>query len=326
MTILNLARLISLLVVFSIFASGQEKDETIANKQVLLNVTIVNRDEEPVKDLKAENFRLYEGKKPLEISYFSNENDPISVGFLIDVSPSMGGYADLGRKGILALLEKSNSKNEYFVVAFGEKVELLSNFADLTQTMKVVSASPYFSKKQEGQTAFYDAVALGIDNLSKAKNQKRVLFIFGDGTDSKSSKTYKEIEKIIKEKNIIVYFVGFGDKENYAYGSTPDKMARVSGGTAIYPRFASIGGGVSLYRSKLLPRDEVFIRNLLIFADQLQNQYVIGFKPIFSDNDNKWRSLEIKLEIQKELRKKIGTIHIRHREGYYPISEIVIGK
>lgn len=327
MRFLYLTRLILLVFVFSISAFGQEKIESAANKQVLLNVTVINIDDEPIKDLKGEHFRLYEDKKLLKISYFSNENSPISVGFLLDVSPSMGTAVDLCREGILAFLEKSNSKNEYFVAAFSKTVDVLSEFADSKKTIEVVRASPYFSKSHGRQMVLYDAIVLGIENLSKAKNQKKVLFVFGDGEDSKSSKTYKDVEKIVKEKNIVIYFVGLArldDLERYTSQLPFQKITEVSGGKAFY-LYDYGQNNIVFYRSKLYSRREFFILKFSKFADQLQNQYTIGFKSNLDSKENKWQNLEIKLEIPKEIRKKTGQTFVRYRRGYYPLSEVVIG-
>lgn len=45
-------------------------------------------------------------------------------------------------------------------------------------------------------------------------------------------------------------------------------------------------------------------------ADEIQKQYVLGFKPDLENKDNKWRRIEVKLEIQKEFKKQIGTTSI----------------
>src|SRR5438034_427402 len=97
MKILCLAKFILLFGIFSVFVFGQEKTET-TKSQVFLNIRVVGRFDEPVTDLKADNFRLFENKKPLKISSFSSENSPVSVGFLIDVSRSMESSVDTSRE------------------------------------------------------------------------------------------------------------------------------------------------------------------------------------------------------------------------------------
>lgn len=329
MKILHLTKLIFLLVIFSIFAVGQENKDSTAKKQVLLNIEVVNRDNEPVTDLKAEYFRLYEDKKSLEINYFGNENLPLSVGFLIDASPSMSGAGinktDLIRKGILTFLEKSNAQNEYFVAAFAKKVDVLSEFADARETAKTISANPYFSSGHGATTALYDAISLGIENLSKAKNQKRILFVCGDGKDTDSVKKYKDIEKLVKEKDVIIYYLGFDNEEFYGGGTSLAKLARLSGGRPYYPYLPPSSGNIANTQigRRIYFSEEAMLRRFSSLAERLQKHYVVGFKLNSDDKENKWRNLEVKLEIPKELRKKIGLTYLSSRDGYFPSSELV---
>ena len=201
---------------------------------------------------------------------------------------------------------------------------MLSEFADSKQTIEVVRASPYFSKSHGDDTSLYDAIFLGIENLSKAKNQKRILLVFGDGEDNNSQKTYKDVEKLIKEKNIAVYFINFADLNKHGSSSPLENIVKIFGGSVIYTDYSKVINGKIRYRSEFYSPHDYFLLSFSEFADKFQKQYVIGFKPNLDNKENKWRDIEIKLEISKEIKKKIGLAKVQHREGYYPFSEIVI--
>jgi len=305
---------------------GQEKAKSSTDKKVLLNVTVVNREEYPIAGLKAEDFRLFENRKPLEISYFSNEVSPLSVAMILDSSPSMREKVDVARKGMLAFLEKCSPADEFFLAVFDEKVEVLSEFADAGKIKDIVSMSPYFSRRSRDKSSLYDAIVLGVESLSKAKNRKRVLLIFADGNDNNSSKNYKDVEKMFKEKDIAVYFINFADMYEFASHSPLEKLSDVFEGSLIYVGDVERNGIPSqvTYRSRLYSRYDFYILSLSELPEILQKQYTIGFKPNIERNDNKWRKIEIKLELQKDFRKKIGETYIWHRKGYYPFSELVI--
>lgn len=315
MRISDLIKFFFLFFCFSTVVLGQKK-------QILLNVSVLNYEKETVKDLKRENFRLYENDKPVEISYFSNEKSPISAGILIDVSQSVRDGSVLCRQGILNFLGNSDAGNEYFVTAFGRKVDLLSDFADTDETIKIVGKSPYFSIAQKsGETALFDVVKSGIENFSKAKNQRKILFILWDEGDKYPTGSFKELEKIVKEKNIAVYSISC--RSAYGVLATTNfdlnKLAEISGGKSI----SYENQGTVRYRSKLYPARDLFMLKFSELADQLQNQYVIGFEPNLENSDNKWRKMEVKLELEKELKKKTGAATVFHRKGYYPLSEVV---
>ena len=322
MKILNIIKISLILVIFPVFGLGQENTASAKNQQVLLNVTVVNEYSEPVNNLKAENFRLFEDKKLAKISHFKAENAPISVGFLIDTSPSMGQYSDQSREGIMTFLEKSNPQNEYFVTAFNKKVEPVSEFVGVEEMKKIISNDPHFTNfPKGGDSALHKAIISGIDKLAQAKNQKKVLFIFWDAAEDYSAGTYKEIEKLLKEKNIALYLVSYGGNDD-VLGDPLGMLAKRSGGSAYY----SPGIGkmkVIQYRSILHSAHDLFMIRFSNLAAQLQNQYVIGFNCAPDDSKNKWRKIEIKFDDGNKEPKK-EDVFIYHRAGYYPTSEIVV--
>src|SRR5579864_3794677 len=58
-------------------------------KLVLVPVSVTDQGERLVSGLRAENFELFDGKKPQEIKHFSSEDAPVSIGLVLDASGSM---------------------------------------------------------------------------------------------------------------------------------------------------------------------------------------------------------------------------------------------
>jgi Ca-activated chloride channel homolog len=322
-----IVKLSLLFIAFSTVNFGQTENTAEKQNQVLLNVSVVLGYNEPIPNLKVENFRLFENGKPLQISYFSNEDVAISVGFLIDNSNSMGESTDFSREGIVAFLNESNPDNEYFVTAFNKKIEVLSEFINHDETEKLISDNPYFVKfPKNGKTVLYDAMVSGIEKLSKSKNQKRVLFVFWDVNEEYTIGSYKKVEKLLKEKNVILYSIGCGEQSRLITSSIED-LAEVTGGRTTYPENRLSVSKVKIFDSYKSYFREQYTLTLSDFAKQLRHQYTIGFNPNLEGDENRWRNLEIKLELekelQKELKKKSKVIKVLHRRGYYPSSEIV---
>ena len=58
-------------------------------KLVLVPVSVTDPRQRLVSGLQAENFQIFEGKKPQQIRHFSSEDLPVSVGIILDASGSM---------------------------------------------------------------------------------------------------------------------------------------------------------------------------------------------------------------------------------------------
>lgn len=329
MKFLILGNLIVSLFIVSGSLYAQDQAASQLGNEVFFSVTAVNEEGDPVVGLKRESFRLFVDKKPLSLSSFAFEDGPISIGFLIDVSPSMSGSGvNSFREGVLSFLEKSNSNNEYFVSAFHDKVEKLLGFANRKDTETVISSSPFFKKKHGRQTVLYDAISDGIDMLSKAKNRICALVILSDGQDSNSAATYRDIERLVTEKKVIVYFAATEEAAGLGMHTFPSritKIAEISGGRTFFPLDPHLVRGKIFYRAKIVSESEY--RDLVFshIANELQNQYILGFRSE-PDMNNKARKIEVKLELSKEEKKRMGRIYIRHRQEYSPSFELVVSK
>lgn len=304
----SLLKIISLICAFSLLVCAQD-----GNNHYLLNVGVTDYGRNIVKDLKKENFLLFENNKPVEISYFSNEDVPLSVGFLIDASQSMGSGINTCREVAINFIEKSNPANEYFTVAFDTKVTLVSDFSNMGDTEKIISDNQRFLEKPKpGETLIYQAMELGIENFEKAKYQKKILFIFLDAGDNYNSGKYDEIKKMIRTENITLYVIGCS-KNRPSFDYKFEVFSEISGGRIIYNI-----NSFSVYSSgEFIGNKEDFLNRFSKLAEEIRNQYTLGFTP-GKDNPNKWRKLKVKVKVEKELKKKLINTFPAHREGYYP--------
>ncbi len=306
------------------FAFGQSPSDIKLKKQVLINAGVFRYGSELVKDLKEENFRLFVNNKPVEISYVSSQTVPLSVGFLLDSSQSMTSGIDECREGILEFLEKHGSSDEFFVAAFHKDFDTLLEFSSVDEAKITVSASPYFAERRKSSdTILYDALRFGIEKFARAKNQTKVLFVLWDPNDSyATSYKYKEVEELVKKENVAVYPIGCEMKRQYFQTSQMhlENLAEISGGQSIYLS----GPGFDSFGSKKFLTKESFLNQFSDLADQLQNQYILGFETEIGEHDNKWRKIKIKLEFEKELRKQIGPVRTQYRKGFYPLSKLVL--
>ena len=287
-----------------------------------LEFTVENNKGELITGLKVEHIKLFDKDKSKEVKFFQNANKPMSVGFLVDVSPSMKNdrnskisRIDWGRNAILDFIEKSHKDNEYFVISFSDRAVLLADFASNIEVKKIVQQPTKFESRKGGLTSLFDALTLSVEKAAKAKNDKRVLFVITDGQDNQSSYKFSEIEQLVKESNIGVNFMALRDTDDPLisfHAQAEEKMKRLT----------KISGGWAFASTKL--EDCLSISSWLALV--LQRQYRIGFEADTSNQAGEWRNLRIDLHLSKDERKLFGRTVITHRQGYYPYSVVLAEK
>src|SRR3981189_90886 len=93
---------------------------------VLVPVTVTDSLGRPVIALSQQDFTVYEGDKPQEIRYFMEEEAPISIAVLLDVSKSMSDKIDSERAAIVEFCNNANPDDEYFAITFSDQPRFLA--------------------------------------------------------------------------------------------------------------------------------------------------------------------------------------------------------
>ncbi len=264
---------------------------------VLVPVTVTDEYHRPIKGLEQENFQLYENKHPQPIKHFWTEDTPVSVGILLDVSGSTQTKIDRARDAIMALLKASNPEDEFFLVTFADRPILEHDFTQNVDDIQGQLISP----KPKGRTSLIDAIFLSVDNMKKARYQRKALVVISDGGDNRSRYSEKDIKSLIKEKDVLVYSIGVFD-------STVHSLEELLGPELLTE--ISLLTGASSYTLDN-PNDLPAIAEHI--AVELRNQYILGYQPDGSCRDGKWRKIKVKLALPP----KLPTFRVQTRTGYY---------
>ena len=75
---------------------------------VLINVTVTTPLNQVVTGLEAEHFQLFEDKIEQNVSEFSSEDAPLSVGLVFDISGSMGAKLHKSRQAAAQFFKTAN--------------------------------------------------------------------------------------------------------------------------------------------------------------------------------------------------------------------------
>jgi Ca-activated chloride channel family protein len=157
---------------------------------VLINVTVTDPLNRFVTGLEKEHFRLFEDKVEQQITQFSAEDAPISIGLVFDTSGSMGAKLQKSRQAAVEFFKTANPSDEFFLVQFNDRPELTQAFT--TDTDSIQNVLTFTQSK--GRTALLDAVYLAMNEMKKAKNPRKAILIISDGGDNSSRYTETEIK------------------------------------------------------------------------------------------------------------------------------------
>jgi Ca-activated chloride channel family protein len=124
---------------------------------VLTYATVTDANGRFVSGLKQGDFKVFEDGAQQSINSFSQEDVPISMGILLDLSLSMRNKIDLVNKAALAFIRAGNPQDQVFLIGFNENTELLQDFtSDIDEITDALDNAAV-----AGSTAIYDAVYLG---------------------------------------------------------------------------------------------------------------------------------------------------------------------
>lgn len=276
----------------------QDNQETIKINVdlVVLHATVQDRKRLVVSGLGKEEFQVYEDGVLQQIDSFSHEDIPVTIGLIIDNSGSMRPKRAEVIAAALAFAHSSNSKDQFFLVNFNEKVSfgLPANlpFTDHRAELEVALSKIVTA----GMTALYDAVASALNHLKKGNRDKQALIIISDGADNASLHSLAQIMTLAKESEAIIYAIGLYEKDDPDRNTRSLKqLAAATGGAAYFP--ASV--------QDVLPLCEKI-------AHDIRNQYTISYTPTNTKYDGKYRAVEV-----KALGPGRERLMVRTRAGYF---------
>jgi Ca-activated chloride channel family protein len=310
----------------------------------LINVTATVSDASGrfVPGLRQDDFSVFEDNQLVEVTHFSAERVPVSLGIALDTSGSMAGEKIREAESALSRFayELLDKEDEMFLYRF-------SNYATLLQgwtTDRQLIGRALGRITPNGGTALYDAVAEAIPLATRGRFQKKALLIISDGNDTSSRAEIRDLKQEIRQSEVLVYAIGIDGESEPVRRAAPMPPPRVPpfpipqpfppiGGrrfslNGLAPQFGGQGGrgrwsnagddrvNVAALRDMTDDsggRTEIIrsARDLdpatVGIADELSKQYYLGYQSP-GKRDGKWHSIRVEL--------KNATYRVRARRGY----------
>jgi len=330
--------LVMTLVVAAAAVTGAQSQEGFRFKSGVefVNVTATVTDDNGrfVSGLKQEDFTVYEDGQIQDVSHFSADRVPVSLGIALDVSGSMtpeklGAARAAIDRLIFNLLDP---QDELFFLEFATHVRLLQSWTMdrqlISDAVKRVNAL--------GGTALYDAVAEAIPTAQEGRNRKKALLVVTDGNDTNSLVRINELRQRIRESEVLVYALGVDSTGKDTPRVQPPVQFPPSGipfpfpGGRRAPRFPPIGGGGSTPwprnpgervnadalhqitddtggRTEIVRGFEGLDDATARIADELSKQYFLGYTSS-ANKDGHWHSIRVTVRERG--------LTVRARRGY----------
>jgi len=170
------------------------------------SATVTDANGRFVRNLTRDDFAVYEDGVAQAVLYFSNERVPVSLGLALDTSGSMAGEKMRAAQGALSrfLVDLLGPEDEVFVYRFSDEAVLVQGWTtDRTQLPRLLG-----NIHPSGETVLYDTVAESIPLAQGGHHRKKALVVISDGNDTGSTTSVAEVQRRIRESEILVYAVG----------------------------------------------------------------------------------------------------------------------
>jgi Ca-activated chloride channel family protein len=314
-------------------AAQNQEGFTFRSGVELINVTTTVTDEDGrfVSGLRKEDFTVYEDGARQEITQFSNERVPVSLGIVLDTSGSMTSEKMSSARSAIDrfIYDLLGKDDQLFFMEFANRPDLVQ---DWTTDRRAISRA-VARVNAAGGTAMYDAIADAVPLANEGTHPKKALLVISDGNDTNSSISVGELRQLIRESEVLVYALGVdGTATTFRSGPTiqvplpiplPIPGRRRPGG---FPPIIGGGGGNQRAAAERVNPDALrqitddtggrteIVRGFgdldnatARIADELSKQYYLGYVST-GKKDGRWHAIRVDVKDRQ--------LSVRARRGY----------
>ena len=282
------------------------------------------------RELKKEDFELYEDNVRQQVSSFSQDTLPLSVVLLFDLTDSVRPVLKSLAEGALEALRHLKPKDEVTVMVYAASAQVLQEAT--TDRALAVAAIEKASRMESGEAAFFnEGIFQAAEQLAKGNNSssRRVIIWLTDDVPNIPSEDsvplrYRKslngamphtqadaMRHLLQTNTVVCSLLKQSDLsvsgESGLRASPAEYMLHPPG--EVY-KYASISGGqVIEFKKKELNE------KLALLIDDLRLRYSLGYHP--SRQKAKGKYCAIKVKLTPDARKNLGNVMVEAREGYY---------
>jgi VWFA-related protein len=279
-----------------------ESQDTLKVSVDLVNVqfSVIDRRGRFIPGLKAEDFVLEEDGKRQDIVHFARENElPLTIGMLIDTSPSVRPVFEEEKETATAFLESILKQNDLaLVIGFDRSVTLVQDYTDRARLLK----NAIDSLEIGGGTSLYDAVYLVCKEKLGHEAGRKTVILISDGEDTTSKTKFFEALVAAHQSDTVIYSISNSQRGFFGRGGT---FGGGAGDPGTLRKFSEETGGAAFFVDRSNSFKTIFDQ----IAMELRTQYSLGYISTNSSRDGKFREIKIV--------PRNSSYKVRARKGYY---------
>jgi len=271
---------------------ARQDDEPIKLRTNLVTVdaTVLDRDGNFIRNLKADDFIVYEDNEPQKLDFFEASEEaaltrPLAVVFALDNSGSMKPEElAMQREAALSFTRLVRPESVFAVLTFNNELRVLQDF---TSDPKKIGQAFQKVAGSNGSTRLFASIDRAVAMLKRApryrsnRRLRRIVVVITDGIDSVDTVDQRDLVQRATEQGVTVYSITI---PSYGYGSTQRIMTLLD-----VSRIVPLTGGADF------PVDAGnFTPVFKAIAEEIKSSYTLAYYPKErSKRDNRPRQLRV---------------------------------
>ncbi|MGI9066972.1 MAG: VWA domain-containing protein [Pyrinomonadaceae bacterium] len=282
---------------------------------VSVPVIVSDRNGRYISGLKEQDFKLYDNSAEQKLAYFDAAEAPLNVALLLDTSRSAEGVIDDIRKAAKNFLKDLRPQDRAMIVSFDYDVHKLSPLTSdrkiLERSIKDAHVGEYFG------TLLNDAVIEVIEQDLKSINGRKAIVLLTDGEDAGSRVSSDDVLSYATESDAMIYSIYYEPSPMRGPGRDrpfPRRRGGILGrrgpvqdrfpeqrrnrqdrqgefAIEFLTRLSEVSAG-RFYKSENTDLKKTFV----LIAEELRNQYRLGFYPDELTRDGSLHQLRVKVD------------------------------
>ncbi len=318
-----------------------QSEQSIAPEQLFkVNVELVvidaqvlhKKTHQPVPSLNADDFLLYENGARQQIASLSQDQLPLSVVFLFDLTDSVRPVLESLAGGALQALQHLKPEDEAAVMVYSAKTTLLQDFT--TDRALVAKAIRKASRMESNEAAFFnEAIFQAAAQAGKsASNGRRVIIWLTDNVPNIPSEEIRQqygrsiaegslhteteaFNNLFKTGTVVFTLLQRSEiSENEFMLHLGDAMFMLNRRQYppgdVFKYTQQTGGEVMESYSK----KKIAVKTAELI-DQIRTRYALGFHP--AGQQEKGRFHQIRLEVSPGIQSREGKVIVETKKGYF---------
>jgi VWFA-related protein len=321
---------------FSIICHAQTTEMQAAVYRVDVRVVQVDaqvlskKTRHAARELKQDDFEIYEDNVQQQISSFSQDKLPLSVVLLFDLTDSVRPVLKSLGEGALEALQHLKPEDEVTVMAYAASAQVLQEAT--TDRALAVAAIEKASRMESDEAAFFnEGIFQASVQLAKGKNvsSRRVIIWLTDNVPNIPSENavplrYRQslkgamphsqtdaMQQLLRTNTVVCSLVKQSElsvsEESGLRAHPAERMLHPPG--EVYKYAAATGGQVIEFKKKELKR------KLEALIDDLRMRYSLAYHPFAQKAKGKYCAIKVK--VAPEAKKALGNVTVEARQGYY---------